>query len=154
MIYLVVKIIMNLLFIGMLGNCVIVGVFEKLGETEMKMFKFSFNTVLLSIITTISALSQTYEVPPTSSTSLHVPYISDEAMEQCVILYNKAKWLANEIESGYVNQYSQASVNAYNEKITRHASMINSFNQNCAGKQSESAYRAAQELNRRSKGVN
>lgn len=119
----------------------------------MKIFKFSFNAILLAIISTVSALAQTYEVPPSSSTSSYVPYISDEAMEQCVILYNKAKWMANEIESAYVNQYSQASVNAYNDKITKHASMIDSFNRNCAGKQSESAYRAAQELNKRSRGI-
>ncbi len=127
---------------------------EELGKTKMKIFKFSFSVVLFSIITIASALSQTYEVPPSSSTYSHVPYISDEAMKQCIILYNKAKWLADEARSEHVDQYNQASVNAYNEKVKRHASMINYFNANCAGKQSESAYRAAQELNKRSKVTN
>jgi hypothetical protein len=86
-------------------------------------------------------------VPPTESTSSSVPYISDEAMKECVRIYNEAKWLSDEIDSTEVDQYSEASVNAYNAKITRHANMLESFNRDCAGKQSESAYRAAQELN-------
>lgn len=94
-----------------------------------------------------SASSRDYVVPPSSSTSANVPYISDEAMEQCVIIYNKAKWLGEEINRTSVNQYSKSSVNNYNAKVNRHSGMIDYFNDNCAGKQSESAYRAAQKLN-------
>ncbi len=118
------------------------------------MVKFLFKAIFLSVVAIASALSQTYEVPPSSSTRSHVPYISDIAMEQCVISYNKSKWLANDIENSYVDQYSQSSVNAHNQKITTHSNMIEYFNKNCAGKQSESAYRAAQELNKRKKNVN
>jgi hypothetical protein len=92
-------------------------------------------------------MAQTYELPPTSKSYGHVPVISDEAMEKCVKLYNEAKWLSDEIQNTYVDQYSQSSVDKYNKKITKHSEMIKFFNQNCAGKQSESAYRAAQKLN-------
>jgi hypothetical protein len=103
--------------------------------------------MLLTIITISDALAE-YEVPPSSATSsTNVPYISDEAMKQCVLLYNQAKWLSNEIGDTRVNRYSQASIDAYNGEITRHRNMLDSFNRDCAGKQSESAYKAAQELN-------
>jgi len=118
---------------------------------KLNLFELTLNSVFLSIITVGSAFAQTYEVPPSDSTSLSTPYISDEAMERCVILYNGAKWLAEEIENTQVDQYSQASVDAYNKKIAGHASMIDAFNGDCAGKQSESAYKAAQELNKKSK---
>ena len=75
-------------------------------------------------------------------------------MERCVVLWNEAKWLGDEIDSTQVDQYSQASVDAYNEKVTDHTRMTNTFNRDCAGKQSESAYKAAQELNNRIRGVN
>ncbi|HIF29912.1 MAG TPA: hypothetical protein EYQ76_03620 [Candidatus Marinimicrobia bacterium] len=106
---------------------------------------------LLAFIVTFiasSAIALVYEVPP-STTGSYAPYISDSAMEQCVRLYNKAKWLIDEIDKIQVNQYSQSSVDSYNSKVTRHSKMINNFNQGCAGKQSESAYRAAQKLNKR-----
>jgi len=93
------------------------------------------------------AAAQKYEVPPSSSTYESVPYISDSAMEQCVKLYNKAEWLSDEINSTQVDRYSQSSVNRYNQKVSRHSEMIDNFNSDCAGKQSESAYRAAQKLN-------
>ena len=109
-------------------------------------------TVSILPLLASSALGQTYEVPPSTISSSSVPYISDYAMEQCVILYNKAKWRAKEIERTQVNQYSQASVDAYNNKVSSHARMLSIFNSDCAGKQSESAYRAAQELNKRSQG--
>jgi len=99
------------------------------------------------LIANSSVLAQTYETPPSSMTYSHVPYISDEAMEQCVILYNKAKWLGQEIDNASVDQYSQESVDSYNTKITQYSNMLNVFNRDCAGKQSESAYRAAQKLN-------
>ncbi len=90
-----------------------------------------------------------YSVPPSSITSANVPWIPDAEMERCVKIYNEAKWLAEDINRATVNQYRQASVNAYNSKVARHSKMTNYFNINCAGKQSESAYRAAQKLNQR-----
>lgn len=94
--------------------------------------------------------TQDYEVPPSSSTSTDVPSISDEAMKACVKLYNEAKWLAEEIEDTQVDQYSRKSVNAYNKKVNQHSGMIDQFNRECAGKQSDAAARAARELNERS----
>lgn len=112
------------------------------------MKKRIYKTLLVvSIFTTNNLIANVYDIPPSSSTRGHVPYISDQAMEACVKLYNEAKWLNTEISNTYVDQYSQASVDAYNKKVNRHSRMINTFNRNCAGKQSESAYRAAQKLN-------
>lgn len=91
---------------------------------------------------------QIYVIPPTSSTSGYVPVISDEMMEQCVKVYNQSQWLSEELNGTYVDSYSQYSVNDYNEKANRVNSMINWFNINCAGKQSYSACKAAQKLNR------
>jgi len=68
-------------------------------------------------------------------------------MEQCVKLYNEAEWLEDEIDSIQVDNYSQTSVNNYNKKINQLSQMTNIFNKNCAGKQSESAYKAARKLN-------
>lgn len=110
----------------------------------------------MKIIKTISILiilglqvvnAENYELPPTSRSYGNAPVISDEAMEKCVKLYNEAKWLGDEINNMYVDRYSQSSVNKYNSKISKHSKMINFFNKNCAGKQSESAYRAAKKLN-------
>ena len=70
-------------------------------------------------------------------------------MEQCVKIYNQAKWLGEELKNTYVDRYSQASVNNYNGKVNQHQQMTNWFNQNCAGKQSRSACEAARELNRK-----
>jgi len=92
--------------------------------------------------------ARTYEVPPTSSTRSSVPVISDEKMEECVKLYNKAKWLGDEINSMYVNQYDSSSVNTYNKKVKQQQAMTRKFNAECAGKQSYSAWKAAQKLNR------
>jgi len=92
--------------------------------------------------------AKTYEVPPTSSTMGSVPVISDEKMEWCVKLYNEAKWLGKEINNMYVNQYDSNSVNNYNNKVRKHSSMIRQFNAECAGKQSYSAWKAAQKLNK------
>jgi hypothetical protein len=71
-------------------------------------------------------------------------------MKACVKLYNEAKWLAEEIEDTQVDQYSRKSVNAYNKKVNQHSGMIDQFNRECAGKQSDAAARAARELNERS----
>lgn len=93
------------------------------------------------------AFAQTYKVPPSSTVMGDVPVISDAAMEACVKLYNEAEWLYANIRSTRVDQYNQASVNAYNEKVARHNQMTTDFNLYCAGKQSQSAYEAAQRLN-------
>ncbi|MFZ7307617.1 hypothetical protein ACLSY1_05685 [Avibacterium avium] len=102
-----------------------------------------------SLLASIAIANQHYTAPPTSSTYGHVPVISDEQMEKCVEIYNQAKWLGEELQNTYVNQYSQASVDSYNNKVGQHQSMITWFNQNCAGKQSRSACEAARELNRK-----
>lgn len=90
-----------------------------------------------------------YTMPPSSSTSGYVPVISDAEMERCVEVYNQAKWLGEELEQTVVNQYSSYEVNAYNQKVSQHSQMTDWFNQYCAGKQSYSACKAAQELNRK-----
>ncbi|MCK8043775.1 hypothetical protein MSG37_02670 [Shewanella sp. 1CM18E] len=95
----------------------------------------------------IPAAAQTYKVPPTSSSYGSVPVISDLKMEECVKLYNEAEWLYKKLNSMYVDQYSSASVDEYNTQVNRHSKMINRFNSECAGKQSQSAYEAAQRLN-------
>jgi hypothetical protein len=104
---------------------------------------------LMTLICSSQAYSQTYEIPPSSSTLGHVPYISDKDMKRCVEIYNEANWLADRLKETTVNQYSQTSVDSYNSKVDQQSRMINYFNDSCAGKQSESAYRAAQELNKR-----
>lgn len=96
-------------------------------------------------------MAQTYEVPPSSSTYGSVPVISDAEMENCVKIYNEAKWLAQDIDTTTVDRYSQYSVDSYNQKVQKHSQMINYFNRNCAGKQSQSAYEAAQKLNKNNK---
>ena len=109
--------------------------------------KYSLALTLSFLSITVNAQTRNYEAPPSSSTRGHVPWIPDSQMEQCVKLYNEAKWLGEEIDSTTVNQYNHASVDSYNLKVDRHSKMIDFFNQNCAGKQSESAYKAAQKLN-------
>ena len=109
--------------------------------------KFRMSALLACSLGASTVLSAPYKIPPSNSTMMHVPYISDEAMEQCVKLYNQAKWLADEIDTTQVDSYSRSSVNNYNGKINRHSQMTGTFNKDCAGKQSESAYKAAQKLN-------
>jgi stress protein, tellurium resistance protein terZ len=48
----------------------------------------------------------------------------------------------------YVNEYSSYEVESYNQKVRTHTYMIDWYNLNCAGKQSYSACKVAQELNR------
>jgi len=103
----------------------------------------ALTTAIFSSIT----LAMKYEVPPSSSTSSNVSYISDKAMEQCVKLYNEAKWLGEKISSTAVDSYSKTSVEAYNREVKKHTNMTSSFNKHCSGKQSESAYKAAKKLN-------
>ena len=93
--------------------------------------------------------NQYYVMPPTSSTYANVPVISDAQMEQCVEIYNQAKWLEESLQNAYIDPYSNASVNTYNQQVARHSQMLNWFNQNCAGKQSYSACESARELNRK-----
>ncbi|QFR42873.1 hypothetical protein [Sulfurimonas xiamenensis] len=101
--------------------------------------------ITLTLICSLSA--REYVAPPTSSTRGSVPVISDEAMEKCVKIYNEAEWLGEKLNNTYVNQYDSAAVNNYNQKVNEHSRMINYFNQNCAGKQSYSAWKATQKLN-------
>ena len=100
------------------------------------------------LVTTNVLANQHYVVPPTSSTRGYVPVISDEMEQQCVEICNQAKWLGDSLQNTYVDQYSIASVNSYNQQVAQHSQMIDWFNQNCAGKQSYSACKAAMELNR------
>lgn len=95
------------------------------------------------------ASAKQYEVPPSSSASNGVPVISDRAMEVCVELYNEMKWLGQELNSIQVDQYSETSVNNYNIKVNKHEQMRRNYNQNCAGRQSYSASKAAEKLNKR-----
>lgn len=113
--------------------------------------KLTFFTAC-SLLAGFTMANQYYTAPPTSSTRGHVPVISDAQMEQCVEIYNQAKWLGEELQNTYVDQYSQVSVNNYNNKVDQHQQMTHWFNQNCAGKQSRSACEAARELNRK-KGI-
>jgi len=113
------------------------------------MNKVFYILILLTAFYASYALAKNYEVPPSETTSLYVPYISDEAMEKCVILYNETKWLGEEIQSTHVDKYNHTAVDAYNQKLSRYENMINTFNRDCAEKQSESAYKAALELSKK-----
>lgn len=119
--------------------------------------RFKYSLVVFSLFTSYAlnnAFAREYVTPPTSRTSANVPWIPDDQMEYCVKIYNEAGWLEEEISSTYVDRYNQYSVNAYNEKVNRHSNMINYFNAHCAGKQSESAYKAAQKLNKEQQNIN
>ncbi len=115
----------------------------------MKKITYITAVFVAMILCAQGAVAQVYEVPPSSTTSSSVPWISDEAMESCVILYNKGKWLSKKINQTQVDRYSQSSIDAYNSKVNQHSYMINKFNLDCAGKQSKSAYEAAQKLNKK-----
>ncbi|MDF1690403.1 MAG: hypothetical protein P1U35_12425 [Cycloclasticus sp.] len=110
---------------------------------------FGIALVSLFLLVTQNVYAQRYEVPPTASTSSGVPIISDNAMEQCVKLYNNAKWLGENLSATQVNNYDSASVNGYNKKVKQHGQMTARFNRDCAGKQSRSAAEAAKKLNNR-----
>lgn len=112
---------------------------------KKNIFLFAF---ILFISGNSSLAARQYVEPPSSATSSSAPVISDEAMEACVALYNEAEWLYKEIGNTYMNQYSQESVNVYNANVNQHSSMTNRFNKDCAGKQSYSAWKAAQKLNK------
>ena len=92
--------------------------------------------------------NRTYDVPPSSSNSTISAFtISDEAMKICVELYNETQWLGERIDNTSVDKYSQSSVDAYNAMISNYGRMTDRFNQECAGKSSESAAKAARALN-------
>jgi hypothetical protein len=101
-----------------------------------------------SIASIVQAEARIYEVPPSGSTGKSVPVISDKEMEECVKLYNNTNWLIEELDNTQVDQYSGAEVDAYNEKVSAVSEMNADFNKHCAGKQSKSAYDAAEKLNR------
>ncbi len=113
----------------------------------MKTLNYSSGVLLVLSITLTQMFSQNYEVPPEVRGNGIV--ISDAAMEECVKLYNETKWLNEEIDRTVVDQYNSYSVNAYNAKVNKANMMSQMFNRDCAGRQSQSAYEAAQKLNRR-----
>ncbi len=120
---------------------------KKYKRTLIMKNKILLMTTFLVVFGTDELLARQYEIPPSHTTSSFVPVISDEAMEACVKLYNEAEWLFKEISNTSVDNYSQNSVNNYNTKVNKHSNMNNRFNSECAGKQSESACKAAKKLN-------
>lgn len=106
------------------------------------------NTVVIILSCLPCFLSaQIYQVPPTFSSSSYGQTISDEKMEECIVLYNEAKWLVNQLDSIKVNTSIEEDVNSYNLQVEKHRRMTLKFNDECAGKQSLSACKAAQKLN-------
>lgn len=116
---------------------------------EIAVNKIKLTIVLCLCLPFISLAEDTqrFVAPPTSTTTSHVPTISDEAMEECVKIYNEAKWIGEKIDTTVVDNYSQDSVSAYNKMVTQHQQRQNKFNAQCAGKRSYSACKAAQKLN-------
>jgi hypothetical protein len=96
-----------------------------------------------------SALGQTYKVPPSNNTSSYPQSISDDEMKRCVALFNEKEWLYEEIERDrpQVDRYSPASVDAFNNQVETFNSMNSDYDENCEGKNSESAEEQTQELN-------
>ncbi|WP_305417400.1 hypothetical protein [Photobacterium leiognathi] len=91
--------------------------------------------IMLIILSSSSAYSEeNYQIPPSSSTRSSVPVISDAKMEQCVKLYNEAKWLFDDIGRMNVDRYSQESVDHYNREVQKHRLLTDKFNSGCAGK--------------------
>ena len=89
-----------------------------------------------------------YEIPPSAQIYGNAPVISDAMMQECVKIYNKALAIERALNSTFVNRHSSEEVNLYNQNVHMHSQLIDWFNANCAGKQSYSACKAAQELNR------
>lgn len=102
---------------------------------------------LMLALPTIASAKE-YQVPP-SSTGPSAAYISDAAMERCIIVYNQMLDIERELSraSLTLDRYDAGAVNAYNQQVDQHRTMSRQFNRDCAGKSSESAYRAAQALN-------
>lgn len=113
----------------------------------MEITKVLIAAVMLCYLPSVAAQS-TYKIPPSASTLGSVAVISDEKMEECVELYNRAEWLGEKIEAQEVDRYSEESVESYNNEVSKHSALIKQFNLECAGKQSRSACEAAQKLNR------
>lgn len=103
--------------------------------------------LFFGITVAVNAEAKEYVEPPSESTSTSTPYIPDEEMERCVELYNEIVWVEDDIRAMQVDRYVQAEVDAYNEKVSEISEMTDDFNMKCAGKQSESAYKATQKLN-------
>lgn len=87
-----------------------------------------------------------YLMPPTSQSFGYVPVISDEMMKKCIKVYNQKRWLEDSLSAP--NLYSEYEVNNYNIKVQKIENLTNWFNINCAGKQSQSACKMTNELNR------
>ncbi|CZE49901.1 stress protein, tellurium resistance protein TerZ [Campylobacter geochelonis] len=94
-----------------------------------------------------ASANPSYEIPPSDTTTAYVEVISDELMQECIKIYNEAKWLEQDLNSEFVNQYSSYEVDKYNQKVRKYSQMIEWFNLNCANKQSKSACKAANKLN-------
>lgn len=105
-------------------------------------------TTLFLPFSVIADGTQRYVIPPTSSTTDDVPTISDEAMERCIKIYNEAKWISERLDRAVVDTYNEKSVDSYNKMVSQHSIKQDTFNHQCAGKESYSACRAAQKLNK------
>ncbi|MFP5300757.1 hypothetical protein R2R70_05970 [Cobetia sp. SIMBA_158] len=94
------------------------------------------------------AIAKEYQAPPSSS-GMSAAYISDEAMERCIIMYNQMLDLERQLseDSRTLDLYNQSAVNAYNQRVDEQRRLSSQFNHDCAGKSSESARRAAEALN-------
>ena len=103
--------------------------------------KILFFTVAAAVILGAFEIEGGYEIPPSAQTYGNAPVIS-------VKIYNKALAIERALNSTFVNRYSSEEVNLYNQNVRMHSQLIDWFNANCAGKQSYSACKAAQELNR------
>lgn len=104
-------------------------------------------TALFLPFSVIASDTKRYVIPPTSSTTADVPTISDEAMEKCIKIYNEAKWISEKLNRTSVDSYNEKSVKSYNKMVSQHRKKQDTFNHQCAGKQSYSACKAAQKLN-------
>lgn len=113
----------------------------------MKQTRLAIILCLISPSISLAETAQNFVAPPTSTTTSYVPTISDEAMEECVKIYNEAKWIGEKLDATVVDNYSEDSVNAYNKMVTQHQQRQNKFNAQCAGKRSYSACKAVQKLN-------
>lgn len=55
---------------------------------------------------------------------------------RCQQTYNEAQILHKKLQNTYVNQYSQAEVNEYNQQVNKLNSMVNWYNANCSQNES------------------
>ena len=90
-------------------------------------------TLLFLCVASYIFANNGYEIPPSSSTFGYVPVISDRQMEECVRVYNNILRIERNMSSSQVSQYNNS---------------VNWYNNNCAGKQSQSACEATNRLNR------